>query len=98
MNLKRTAQEHAQRILSGAVKHSGSKLEAYQDSFEGLNTALRMFTKLRGLPAARTRFSPTQLDQHITFCAEMATKAQARICDCCRTIYSLVPLLKVLAC
>jgi hypothetical protein len=61
------------------VKHSGSKLEAYQDSFEGLNTALRMFTKLRGLPAARTRFPPAQLDKHITFCAEMAEKAQA--CD-----------------
>ena len=58
------------------MKPSGAKLDAYEDSKEELVLAHRVFTKLRGLPPARTRMAPKQLDMHITFCADMLVKAE----------------------
>jgi len=70
------SQEYAQRILSGAVKPTGARLEALEDSKEELVLAHRVFTKLRGLPAARTRMPPKTLDSHITFVSDLLTKAE----------------------
>ena len=69
-------QEYAQRILSGAVKPTGARLEALEVSKEELVLAHRVFTKLRGLPAARTRMPPKTLDSHITFVSDLLSKAE----------------------
>eukprot|EP00877_Chromochloris_zofingiensis_P002087 jgi/Chrzof1/1187/Cz01g43270.t1 len=76
-NVALTMQEWSQRIYGKArPENDPTKFDEFQEAYETLDQALKIFAHLERLGKAVTRIEPRKLKAHVSYCKESLAKAE----------------------